>query len=89
MRRLRLVVHKGLDKNNKVLFHVVEACGRLIPFFGDFRLEGFYFKNSCWMASGWSTIPNLSSWKDYASKEGCVRFQRVTYTVDSLKKGVR
>ena len=85
----RLLVHLGLDKNNKVLSYAVEACGRLIPFFGDFRLEGFYFKNSCWMASGWRTIPDVSSWKDYASKEGCVRFQRVTYTSDSLKKGVR
>lgn len=85
----RLLVHLGLDKNNKVLFHAVEACGRLIPFFGDFRLDGVYFKNSCWMDFGWRTIPNLSSWKDHASKEGCVRFQRVTYTVDSLKKGVR
>ena len=85
----RLLVHLGLDKNNKVLFHAVEACGRLIPFFGDFRLTELYFKNNCWMDFGWATTPNISSWKYHASKEGCVRFQRVTYTVDSLKKGVR
>lgn len=85
----RLLVHLGLDRNNKVLFHVVEACGRLIPFFGDFRLEGAFFRNSFWMDSSWGTTPNLSSWKDHTSKRGCVRFQRVTYTEDSLKKGVR
>ena len=85
----RLLVHKGLDKNNKVLLHAVEACGRLIPFSWDFILTELYFENSCWMDFGWATTPNISSWKDHASKEGCVRFQRVTYTVDSLKKGVR
>lgn len=85
----RLLVHLGLDKNNKVLFHAVEACGRLIPFYGDFRLTECYFEKSFWMCLDWATTPNLSSWKDHASKEGCVRFQRVTYTVDSLKKGVR
>ena len=85
----RLLVHLGLDKNNKVLFHAVEACGRLIPFYGDFRLIEYCFEKSFWMRSGWATIPNISSWKDHASKEGCIRFQRVTYTVDSLKKGVR
>lgn len=82
MSRLRLVVHKGLDKNNKVLFHAVEACGRLIPFFRDFKLEEAYFKNSCWMDSSWGTIPDISSWKAHASKRGCVRFQRVTYIQD-------
>ena len=80
----RLLVHLGLDKNNKVLFHAVEACGRLIPFFGDFRLDGVYFKNRFWMDYGWVTIQDISSWKDHARKGGCVRFQRVTYTVDSL-----
>ena len=85
----RLLVHLGLDKNNKVLYHAVEACGRLIPFFGDFRLIELYFKNSCWMDFGWATTPNISSWKYHARKDGCVRFQRVTYTVDSIKKGVR
>ena len=85
----RLLVHLGLDKNNKVLFHAVEACGRLIPFYGDFRLSVYYFGNSCWMRLDWATTLNISSWKDHARKEGCVRFQRVTYTVDSLKKRVR
>ena len=85
----RLLVHLGLDKNNKVLFHAVEACGRLIPFFGDFRLTEYYFRNSCWMTSSWRTIPNISYWKARASKKGCVRFQRITYTPDSLKKRVR
>ena len=85
----RLLVHLGLDKNNKVLLHAVEAYGRLIPFFGDFRLTERYFRNSCWMYSGWGTTPNISSWKYHASKDGCVRFQRITYTVDSLKKRVR
>ena len=89
MKKLRLVVHLGLDKNNKVLFHAVEACGRLIPFYGDFRLSEYNFKNSFWMDFGWATTPNISSWKDHARKDGCVRFQRVTYTADSLKKGVR
>ena len=85
----RLLVHLGLDKNNKVLFHAVEACGRLIPFFRDFKLEEVYFRNSCWMDSSWGTTPDISCWKAFASKRGCVRFQRVLYTVDSLKKGVR
>ena len=89
MNTKRLLVHLGLDKNNRVLFHVVEACGRLIPFHGDFELIEFFFENSCWMDLGWTTSPNISSWKDHASKEGCIRFQRVTYTVDSLKKWVR
>ena len=84
----RLVVHLGLDKNNKVLFHAVEACGRLIPFSWDFILTELCFENSCWMNSSWGTIPNISYWKDHASKRGCVRFQRVTYTVDSLKKRI-
>ena len=85
----RLLVHLGLDKNNKVLFHAVEACGRLIPFCGDFSLIEYCFEKSFWMRSGWRTTPNISSWKDHARKDGCIRFQRVTYTVDSLKKGVR
>ena len=88
MSSLRIVVHKGLDKNNKVLSHAVEACGRLIPFFGDFILTELCFENSCWMDFGWATTPNISSWKDHASKRGCVRFQRITYTVDSLKKRI-
>ena len=85
----RLLVHLGLDKNNKVLFHAVDACGRLIPFSGDFILTELCFENSCWMDFGWATTPNISSWKYHASKDGCVRFQRITYTPDSLKKGVR
>jgi hypothetical protein len=69
MNTKRLLVHLGLDKNNKVLFHAVEACGRLIPFYGDFRLTERYFGNSCWMDFGWATIPNLSSWKDHVSNK--------------------
>lgn len=90
MSRLRLVVHLGLDRNNEVKCHLVQTCGRLIPFLGSFEVKERYRKTSYWCTDCWGVYNNLKEWKEWA-KEGhrVVRFQRVTYTEDSIKKGVR
>lgn len=92
MKKSRLVVHLGLNRNNGVQCHLVQICGRLIPFCGPFEFKERHLKASYWCGEWghWAVCKNLKEWKDWA-KEGheVVRFQRVTYTVDSLKKGVR
>ena len=90
MNKLRLVVHLGLDRNNEVQCHLVQMCGRLIPFWGSFEFKERYLKASFWCTDYWGVYNNIKEWKEW-SKERCgvVRFQRVTYTVDSIKKGVR
>ena len=90
MSRLRFVVHLGLDRNNKVRCHLVQVCGRLIPFYGSFKFKARYLKTSYWVTTSWCVDNNLKEWKEWAKEEHrVVRFQRVTYTEDSLKKGVR
>ena len=90
MKKLRLVVHLGLDRNNKVRCHLVQMCGRLIPFWGSFKFEERYLKASHWCTKSWGVYNNLKEWKKEAKEiHRVVRFQRITYTVDSLKKGVR
>ena len=90
MSRLRLVVHLGLDRNNEVQSHLVQMCGRLIPFLGSFEFKERYLNASFWCADYWGVYNNLKDWKEWAKEEHrVVRFQRITYTVDSIKKGVR
>lgn len=90
MSRLRLVVYLGLDRNNEVQCHMVQMCGRVIPFLGSFEFKEEYLKTSFWCADCWSVYKNLKEWKERAKEvHRVVRFQRVTYTVDSIKKGVR
>ena len=90
MKKLRLVVHLGLDRNNEVQCHLVQMCGRLIPFLGSFEFKERYLKVSVWCGESWSVYNNLKKWKEFAKEEHrVVRFQRVTYTEDSIKKGVR
>ena len=91
MNKLRLVVHLGLDKQNEVQCYAVQTCGRLIPFWGSFELRERYLTPSYWIGgTHWGVCRGLKEWKKFAKKgHGAVRFQRVTYTVDSIKKGVR
>ena len=90
MKKLRLVVHLGLDRNNEVQSHLVQMCGRLIPFLGSFECKERYLKASFWLADYWCVYNNLKEWKELAKEvHRVVRFQRVTYTADSIKKGVR
>ena len=90
MNKSRLVVHLGLDRNNEVQCHLVQMCGRLIPFWGSFEFREDHLKASYWCTDDWGVDNNLKDWKDWAKEvRRVVRFQRVTYTVDSVKKGVR
>ena len=90
MSRLRLVVHLGLDRNNEVKCHFVQTCGGLIPFYGPFEFKERYLKASFWCTDYWGVSNNLKAWKKFAKEvHRVVRFQRVTYTEDSIKKGVR
>ena len=90
MNKLRLVVHLGLDRNNEVQCHLVQTCGRLIPFLGSFDFKERYLNTSFWGTEAWGVHNNLKEWKEWAKEvHRVVRFQRVTYTVDSIKKGVR
>ena len=90
MKKSRLVVHLGLDRNNEVQCHFVQMCGRLIPFYGPFEFKERHLKASFWCTDYWGVYNNLKKCKEWAKERcGVVRFQRVTYTVDSIKKGVR
>ena len=88
----RLVIHKGFDSKGIVVAVMVQTCGMLIPFTYDFNLKKFDFKAEHWTAKGsfWAQQTSLVNWKKEARKyDKAVRFQRITYTPDSLKKGVR
>lgn len=90
MSRLRLVVHLGLDRNNEVQCYAVQMCGRLIPFLGSFEFKERYLDASYWCSDCWGVYNNLKDWKGWEKEvRRVVRFQRVTYTEDSIKKGVR
>ena len=88
----RLVIHKGFDSKGIVVAVMVQTCGMLIPFPRDFELDKSNFKAEHWIKDGdlWSQDPSIADWKrDVRKCYKAVRFQRVTYTVDSIKKGVR
>ena len=84
MKKLRLVVHLGLDRNNKVRCHLVQICGRLIPFWGSFELREKYLTPSYWMGgTPWAVSRDLKGWKEWTKEVyRVVRFQRVTYIRD-------
>ena len=85
MNTKRLLVHLGLDRNNEVQCHLVQMCGRLIPFGGSFEFEERYLKTSYWCIGGidWAVFRGLKGWKKFAKKgHGAIRFQRVTYIRD-------
>ena len=84
MKKLRIVVHKGLDKDNKVQCHAVATCGSLIVFCGDFDVKTRYLQPSYWLGGfSWGTVRSLQEWKRFAKKgHDVVRFQRVTYIRD-------
>ena len=84
MKKLRLVVHLGLDRNNEVQCHLVQMCGRLIPFYGSFEFKERYLKASYWaLDHNWGVVSGLKRWKKFAKKRRrAVRFQRVTYIRD-------
>ena len=88
----RLVIHKGFDSKGIVVAVMVQTCGMLIPFTWDFELGKSNFKAEYWIKGGdlWSQDSSIADWKRRVRKYyKAVRFQRVTYTVDSIKKGVR
>lgn len=88
----RLVIHKGFDSKGKVVATMVQTCGMLIPFTWDFELIKSNFKAEHWIKDGdlWNQASSIAYWKRWVRKYyKAVRFQRITYTVDSLKKGVR
>ena len=88
----RLVIHKGFDSKGIVVAVVVQTCGMLIPFTGDYELGKSNFKAEHWIKCGdlWNQTSSIADWKRRVRRcYKAVRFQRITYTVDSLKKGVR
>ena len=88
----RLVIHKGFDSKGVVVATLAQTCGMLIPFIGDFKLGEFSFETEHWVVGGdsWGQDSSIADWKRWARKyDKAVRFQRITYTPDSLKKGVR
>ena len=88
----RLVIHKGFDSKGKVVAVLVQTCGMLIPFAWNFELSKSNFKAEHWTAKGsfWVHETSIVNWKKKVRKhKKAVRFQRITYTPDSLKKGVR
>ena len=88
----RLVIHKGFDSKGEVVATLVQTCGMLIPFIWNFELCKFDFKAEHWIKGGdlWNQASSIADWKRRIRKcYKAVRFQRITYTVDSLKKGVR
>ena len=88
----RLIIHKGFDSKGEVVAVMVQTCGMLIPFTWDFELNKLNFKVKYWIKGGdfWNQDPSIADWKRSVRKcYKAVRFQRITYTVDSLKKGVR
>ena len=88
----RLVIHKGFDSKGIVVAVMAQTCGMLIPFTWDFELGKFNFKARYWIRSGdfWKQASSIADWKRRVRKYyKAVRFQRITYTPDSLKKGVR
>ena len=88
----RLVIHKGFDSKGIVVAVMVQTCGMLIPFAWNFELGKPHFKAEFWIKSWgpWCQDSSIADWKRRARKYyKAVRFQRITYTVDSLKKGVR
>ena len=90
MSRLRIVVYLGLDRNNEVKCYLVQMSGRLLPFGGSFEFKERHLKASFWCGDYWVVYNNLKDWKEWAKEvHRVVRFQRVTYTEDSIKKGVR
>ena len=88
----RLVINKGYDSKGVVVAVLVETCGMLIPFTWDFELGKSNFEAKHWIKDGdlWSQDSSIADWKRKVRKyDKAVRFQRITYTPDSLKKGVR
>ena len=88
----RLVIHKGFDSKGEVVATMVQTCGMLIQFTGDFEPNKFDFKPKYWIKGGdfWNQASSIADWKRSVRKYNkAVRFQRITYTADSLKKGVR
>ena len=88
----RLVIHKGFDSKGIVVAVMVQTCGMLIPFTWDFGLCKPNFKAEYWIEGGdlWKQDSSIADWKRGARKYNkAVRFQRVTYTADSIKKWVR
>ena len=84
MKKFRIVVHLGLDRNNEVKCHLVQTCGQLIPFWGSFELMERHLTPSYWIGgTPWGTYRSLQEWKDISKKvDRVVRFQRVTYIQD-------
>lgn len=88
----RLVIHKGFDSKGEVVATLVQTCGMLIPFQWCFELGESDFKAEHWVKNGalWSQESSITDWKKRARKfDKAIRFQCITYTPDSLKKGVR
>lgn len=88
----RLVINKGFDSKGVVVAVLVQTCGMLIPFTWDFELGKPNFKAEYWIKDGalWSQDSSIADWKRKVRKyDKAVRFQRITYTPDSLKKWVR
>lgn len=88
----RLVIHKGFDSKGEVVATLVQTCGMLIPFAWGFEPGKVDFKAEHWIKNWtlWGQETSIADWKRRARKyDKAVRFQRITYTPDSLKKGVR
>ena len=88
----RLVIHKGFDSKGIVVAVMVQTCGMLIPFTWDFELGKSDFKAEHWIKGGnfWGKDSSIADWKRRARRcDKAIRFQRITYTEDSIKKGVR
>ena len=88
----RLVIHMGFDSKGVIVAVLAQTCGMLIPFTWDFELGESNFSAEHWMEDEnlWSPDSSIADWRRRAREyDKAVRFQRITYTVDSIKKGVR
>ena len=83
--KTRMVVHIALNAKNERVGSLVEAAGRLIPFYYASKLQKEAIRpTSFWLYDGFYTIQSVKYWKSYCkSVKNAVRFQRVTLIGES------
>ena len=80
MRQQRVVIHLFRNKEKEVVFHVVQACGRFIPFPGNPFEWRYQNRPNSYFLSGEGCVGfNASSLK---SVKDVVRYARLAYGVN-------
>ena len=82
--KTRIVVHIALNAKNERVGSLVEAAGRLIPFYG-FRPHLWSKRSSSeWIDMHFDALESVQFWKVHCKKsDKVVRFQRVTLIGES------